>query len=60
MTIADLKHVPCEKCGGNRGGTYGSSTQRTILYLTDRIIVRCNSCGDEITYMKKGALNGNG
>lgn len=35
-----------------KGGTYGSSTQRTILYLTDRIIVRCNSCGNEITYMK--------
>jgi len=51
VTVSDLKFVPCTKCDGP-ANTYGSRLPRSIYYFTEKILVRCNHCGDLQTFKK--------
>lgn len=47
MTFGDLKFQPCPKCQGPRSGN-----RRTVFVFADKVVTRCNKCGDLQTFDK--------
>ena len=52
MTFGDLKFEPCEKCHGRAPGVPGKGFRRQVFYFEDRVVTRCNACGDMQTFEK--------
>lgn len=53
MTFGDLKFEPCGKCPGPLPGIPGKGFRRTIFYFEDRVVTRCNKCGEMETFEKE-------